>query len=639
MNITKLFLTTSTRWYYPLRYFVLILIILAIYFQTFYFGFVFDDYEFIVDNPYIKNLNNIHYLWQLLPKTRLIGFYSFAFNYKINQLNPAGYHVFNVLVHFLATTLVWACARLLFRITKLLPSENRLTQELPFFIALLFLVHPCQTQAVSYITQRFESMGTVFYLASVYCYLRARTTSINLNKIILFISCSAFALIGIMTKEVVVTLPLMLLACEWILWPQGFITSSKNLFKKLTPWTTAILLGLAAFSFFVLFTKLVRTDLRIFFQTSSFLSESHDGDMLTVGNYLLTQLRVFLTFLRLLVLPINQNLDYDYPMSTGLLHPPLTLVGLCLITLIVFFIIKLRKQQPLVSFGLSWSLITFSINLAPRNNVIFEHKLYLISFGLILAIVSILSSNLRRQQRLLIFLLIGVTVIFSLLTFKRNHVWKNQMTLWEDVITKSPEKQRVWLNLGMVYLMTKDYDAAILTLNKAIVMQPLDFKSYVNRGMAYAASNLNNQALIDFNKAISIKPTHFIGYLRRSQIFKKQNQDKAALSDLNQAINLAPNFQYGYIERGFLNLEKGSHQKALNDFEKALTIAPFDTDAINGRAQIFFTKGQYDLAIKDISQSIKIDPTNSSVYKLRATVGFILENFLKLLKDWETPHT
>ncbi len=144
-----------------------------------------------------------------------------------------------------------------------------------------------------------------------------------------------------------------------------------------------------------------------------------------------------MTFLRLLVLPIHQNLDYDYPASTGFFHPPLTLVGLCVIGCIVWLTIKLRRSFPLVSFGLAWMLITFSINLAPRSNVIFEHKLYLISFGFFLAGVVALSVLVRNRWTLakILWCLIAVLAIVS---FQRNKVWANELTLWEDSIKKSP---------------------------------------------------------------------------------------------------------------------------------------------------------------------------------------------------------
>ncbi len=162
------------------------LIGLLIYAQTFRFDFVFDDYIFVVNNPFIKNLSNFHLMWHTFPLTRLVGMYSFALNYHFNQFHPWGYHVFNFIVHLVAVGLVWALAEELFKITKLFPEASSLRRGLPYFIALLFLVHPCQTQAVSYITQRFESMATVFYVGTVYLYLRARLSTCLTRKIILF---------------------------------------------------------------------------------------------------------------------------------------------------------------------------------------------------------------------------------------------------------------------------------------------------------------------------------------------------------------------------------------------------------------------------------------------------------------------
>ena len=112
--------------------------------------------------------------------------------------------------------LVWALAGIIFRIAGWLPSTDRLRQEIPFIIAVLFLVHPCQTQAVTYISQRFESMATLFYLGSIYTYLCARVSHSRVEKPLLFGSIG-FAMLGLFTKEVVVTIPLMVLAAEWIL--------------------------------------------------------------------------------------------------------------------------------------------------------------------------------------------------------------------------------------------------------------------------------------------------------------------------------------------------------------------------------------------------------------------------------------
>ena len=187
MNIVRLFLNTSSRWYYPLHWLGILALGLVVYYRAFGCGFVFDDNAFIITNPYIKHFSRINEVWAFFPMTRLVGMYSFTLNYFTNQLHPFGYHLFNFIVHLIATALVWGTAALLFKITRKEAPADALQQELPFIMALLFLVHPGQTQAVTYISQRFESMAAVFYLATVYTYLSARVSPAGIPRIRLFV--------------------------------------------------------------------------------------------------------------------------------------------------------------------------------------------------------------------------------------------------------------------------------------------------------------------------------------------------------------------------------------------------------------------------------------------------------------------
>lgn len=549
--------------YFLLRCLGLVLLGLLIYGQTFSFTFVFDDHLFIVTNPLIKNLSNFHLLWQGFPITRMVGMYSFALNYYFGQLSPRGYHIFNFIVHLLATGLVWALADLLFKITKGYENKDRLTKELPFIIAVIFLVHPCQTQAVTYITQRFESMATLFYLGTIYFYLRARLAKESVEKIILFGLGGLSCVLGVLTKEVIATVPVMIGACEWILFPKK---DNKKIFIAVV-----LVGGLLA----LLFTKMLHAGASALFQT--FPSESHDGDVLTPAHYFLTQLRVFLTFLRLLILPVHQNLDYDYPASTGLFHPPLTLVGLGVILGFIFLIIKLRRSTPLIAFGLAWILVTFSINLAPRSNVIFEHKLYLISFGFILVLVAALSRWVKDRKTLLKGLCC-IIAILAFVTFERNKVWANELLLWEDIIKNSPNKSRVNANLGRVYGTLGRYDESIDYLTRAITLSP-DNITYENRGTIYSEQGRNDLAMEDLNKSIAMAPNYFPTYVKRAWVYQKKHQYKEAFADLQHAVQLNMYFVDAYIARGMLWAELGRPMDALKDFQQALNIDPFNVEA------------------------------------------------------------
>ncbi len=550
-----------------LRCALLLSIGLVIYAQTFRFGFVFDDDTFVLSNPFIANFSNFPEMLKVFPWTRSVGLGSFTLNYYFNQLNPQGYHIFNFMVHLVAVGLVWALADLLFKITKWPPANNPLTKELPFVIALLFLVHPCQTQAVSYITQRFESMATVFYLATAYVYLRARLSENRRHKLALGGLAGLLMILGILTKEVVITIPLMILALEWILFPTK---RGKRFYVGLV--TAGIVL-------YLLFTQLVRVDLGIFSKLVT--SQSHDGDVLTSAGYMLTQMRVFLTFLRLMVLPMHQTLDYDYAMSTGILHPPLTLVGLIVIGCMIWLTIKLRRKLPLVSCGLAWMLITFSINLMPRANVIFEHKLYLISFGFFLAGVVALSALVSNRPTVLKILWCAI-VILAVVSFERNKVWANELSLWENNIKRTPNKARVNINLARAYGSLNRYDEAIAYYNRALAINPTNV-TYENRGVIYFNQGRFAEALADFNKSIDMDPKYFLTYTKRAWVYKQLHNHEAALADLERAEQLAPNFPDIYVMRGRIWMELGNHEKAFKNFEHAKALDPTLRISINRR--------------------------------------------------------
>jgi len=567
MTVIHSFFNPSSRWYYLLRWLVLVLLGSAIYAQTFGFNFVFDDNYFLFNTSYIRSFEHINQIWANYPKTRLLGVYSFAFNYHLNQLNPQGYHIFNFVIHLIAAGLVWALASVLFKIA------GKPSQELPFVIAVLFLVHPCQTQAVSYIAQRFESMATVFYLGSIYSYLCGRMASSRGHQFFLFACCVGFAILGIFTKEVAVTIPITILAAEFILFNKNPFN-----FRKFSSWKIYLLMAVLGTMFLFLFIKLLHINYFKTFIVRTYLdfsqsSESHDGDIITGGKYILTQMRVFLTFLRLLILPINQNLDYDYPLSTGLFDPPLTLVGLCSISFMTFLVFRLRKQWPLIAFGLAWILITFSINTVPRNNVIFEHKLYLISFGFFLAAVCALATVIK-DRKVLFGILIVLIAVLSLTSFKRNQVWKNDLTLWEDVVRKSPHKARAHYNRGFAYFNRGNFIKAMSDFNEALAIRPDYEEALVNRGIInYEQGDLAG-ALSDYNKVIQLDHSVAEAYYNRGDVYMKQNDLTGALSDYNKAIELNPNYAEAYTNRGSIYIKQGNFAQALSNYNKAIQIYP-----------------------------------------------------------------
>ncbi len=603
----KPFFDQNSKFFYPLRCLGLLILGAAVYVWTFGFGFVFDDLIFIVHNDYIKRLDHVHYLWQFYPQTRTLGFYSFALNYCFGRLHPLGYHLFNFIIHLCSTFMVWSLSIVLFRISKINFKNACLFKELPFWTAVLFLVHPAQTQAVTYVSQRFESMAALFYFSTVFLYLRGRVTQKPKERILFFtLSALSFGL-GLLTKEVIITAPAMVLACEWIFFPAK---DPKKLY----------ILGTAGLGLtYLALVKILHTNANVLHQSIwlfPIASDSHDGELLAPGTYLLTQLRVLLTFLRLLLLPAHQNVDYDYPQSGDLLHPFATLIGLIAVIGFIYGIFQFRRSRPLISFGLAWILITFSANLVPRSNVIFEHKLYLISYGFFLALVVTLASIIRGQGRFFQVML-ALTAVLALMSIHRNQVWQNEFTLWDDAVKKSPHKGRPYNNRGKSFYAKGQYDLALSDFNKAIALEPGHAEPYNNRGVIFDKLGDTELAITDYNKAIDLDPHYAEAYFNRGLVLSRQGKISEAVKDYTTAIRLRPGISQAYNNRGLLLSGLGHFHAALDDYNQAIDINPDFVEAYNNRGLILDKQGDYPDAVADFTKAIALDPASAEPYNNR----------------------
>jgi tetratricopeptide (TPR) repeat protein len=632
---------------------LLLLAGLIIYGKTFGYGFVFDDFEFIVTPPCIKNFSEMDGFWKMgFPKTRLITLYSFAANYYVNGLNASGYHVFNFIIHILTGFGIWHLAHLLLNLRnsgiKDRASDNTLL--LAFFAALIFVVHPVQTQAITYITQRFSAITTFFYIFSLIFYLQGRLTSGFGIKRLSFWSLSLLSAVGaILSKEEAFSLPFMVMLMELMFFSRAeepvVKTAPKGKGKKEVVKVPATLFGMPKFLVYILAVTGTLVVLLLIVHAlsgsnlSTYLhwkakSESHDGDYVTTYTYLLTQTRVIMTFLRLLILPVKQTLEYDYPLSHSLFELPV-IASILGIFLLIFTGFKLFKRSPLTAFGIGWVLLTFSVNLIPRVNVLFEHKLYLISFGFCIAAVAIIDM-LIKERRWRYGVLSVLIVILGVTAFKRNDVWRTELSLWQDVVAKSPNKSRPNANIGKAYLELRDYPNALRYLDRAIELNPKDNRAITNRGSVYFALHNYDKALENYNQAMAIDPNYFGTFINRGLLYMETGQLELAKQDFDRAVAMDPKFQYAYVKRGNLLRQTGKPLEALEEFNKALSIDNVDLEALIGRAITYFDLKETEKAIKDFNQAIAIAPANGRLYLDRGFFYLNQGDIDKALADFES---
>ncbi len=333
-----------------------------VYSNTFFSSFHLDDFHSITENPFIRDLHNLHHIWIFWP-CRFITYLSIAFNYHFNGLHVGGYHLFNLGIHLATAIFVWWLVLL----TLSTPAMNgdkiiRYANAIALFAGLVFAAHPVQTEAVTYIVQRAASMAALFYLASLCFYIKSRLLQPpGLKRFYYFFSLIA-ALMAMFTKETAITLPLMILFYEF-----SFLKTKRSFdWRPLIPF----LLILFVIPLTMLLTRSVN------FQEMRRAAEAPAG--ITPTHYLLTQFRVMATYMRLAFFPYAQNLDYDYPVYKNLFEWPVWASAMLLIA-ILFGAKQLFSKYRIVSFFILWFFLTLlpEAGFIPIKDVIFEHRLYL----------------------------------------------------------------------------------------------------------------------------------------------------------------------------------------------------------------------------------------------------------------------
>jgi hypothetical protein len=539
---------------------LLLVIILGIlgYSNTLNGPFYFDDVHNIVENPIVKNLNyyitpskaSVHKGFAEYPLliNRYIGSLTLAINYKVHGLDVTGYHVANLLIHLCNALFVYWFVQLIF--TTLAsgaggntPLPIKHASTIAFFASLLFVTHPLQTQAVTYIVQRFASLATMFYLFSIIMYIKFRLTiddsynknhgnKISIKAFVYYLIALLAAVLAMKTKEIAFTLPAMIVLFEFLF----FKGEIKSRILYLVPFILTMLIIPATLIYIVNLDGGVGTPTRLATDMPRF-------------DYLFTEFRVIITYLRLVFFPVGQNLDYDYPLYHSIFEPEVFLSFLALLTIcstVIYSFWRYRKTQPLtrvICFGTAWFFATLSIesSIIPIVDVIFEHRMYLPSFGIFLVLSVLLVMVIEKCRHKLVketvfSSVIIITLVFTGVTYARNNVWNDALVFWQDVVNKSPEKARGHNYLGLVYKEKGNLNLAIKHSNKAIALDPLDPNAYSNLGIAYFEKGLIDESITAFRNAIRIKPTHANAHFNLGLAYGEKGLIKEAKIEMRKAM-------------------------------------------------------------------------------------------------------
>ena len=594
---------------------------LAAYCNSLHTEFVFDDFKVLVSGSNIKILE-----YFLTPASFLDNRYvcnlSFALNYALHGLDPVGYHIVNLLIHLITALFVYTTVRILFQ-TPRLASDNRASRfssYLPFCVSLLFATHPIQTEAVTYVVQRCASLATLFYLVSITFYLMFRLGKVadgskQKQTGYLLLSLTA-ALLAVKTKEISFTLPLMLVLVEFLF----FTGKSFSRLSVLIPYAFVA----AVIPLSTIVTKASSGDL-----VSTLVRATSETTAIPRYHYLLTQFNVITTYIRLLLFPTGQHIDYQTVILTSFANPAVLLPFLALAALLSVAVVICRygimynnSLHILTAFGIFWFFLSLSVesSLIPISDALFEHRLYLPSIGFILSACCVVAACIPVATAtgipLALPIITTVAIIFAAATYVRNSVWQDRISIWKENVEREPRNDRGHLNLAYSYQskgMIKDaekefeatigingkkrplaiyrlgqlqkeqkrYDAALKSFLLYLTIFPKESKAYIEAGSIYREQGHLALAEQYFGKALDVDPQNPDAYYSRGVVRQQKGELQDAAADYSHALEYKPDHSRAANKMGMMLLDSGNVPEAISYFNKAIASAPYNFEAIN----------------------------------------------------------
>ncbi|OFZ80862.1 MAG: hypothetical protein A2583_03910 [Bdellovibrionales bacterium RIFOXYD1_FULL_53_11] len=507
---------------------LLVLAAVACYANSFGGVFIFDDEEHVINNPAYRQLwplTDTMFNWRAYMHP-LKGL-SFALNYAISRHNTWSYHLFNLIVHVIAGLALFGFARRALCLKKLASiAPSAAATPLAFMIALLWVVHPLNTQAVTYIYQRSESMMGMFFLLAMYFFMRAIDEAEPAPGSPFWSTLAVLAAVcSVCSKQVgYAILPLALV------FDRTFVAGSFGEALK----RRGILYGGFALSWTVMFLLMI---------TAPVTAEVGFDLGITPFGYLVSQAGVILHYLRLSIVPTPLCFDYGWHLASTArdIAPGMAVV----VPLFALTAWALWKKHAAGFLGAWFFLILApTSSIFPIRDLAFENRMYLplvsVLSLLVVAAARFLPALAGLPGRLLFAGGIVIAAVLGVLTVDRNYDYHSGFAIWQDVIVKRPWHFRGYGNVGFEYYKAGDYARAIEYSKKAIAIKPDNFEGHNILGSSYFVLGRQNEAEKEFLSVLKLKPEAYDVMNNLGFLYHVQGRNAEALQLLLRAKTLMP---------------------------------------------------------------------------------------------------
>ncbi|MEE8168928.1 MAG: tetratricopeptide repeat protein [Phycisphaerae bacterium] len=546
----------------------------AVYANSFSGVFLFDDEPAILKNPHIRSLTPLGDALIAPENTTVSGrplvSLSLAINYALGGLNVWGYHALNLAVHLLAGLVLFGVVRRTLLSPRLDARYTGRATWLGLVIALLWVVHPLQTQAVTYVVQRAESMAGLFYLLTLYSVIRGAGGSAAPAW---FGAAVVFCGLGMATKETPVTAPVVVLIYDRV-----FLARS---FRELLRRRWLLYVALAA-TWCILAAVL--------WHSPRAASAGFGLEGLTPWAYARSQFGIILHYLWLAVWPLRQCLDYAWPPAhTAREFAPQMIVIVALLSLSGWAL----RRRPAWGFLGVWffAILAPTSSVVPIADLAFEHRMYLPLAAFIAAFVLAADGALRavamrrpgaggaaawRLAR--VVLIAGVAVALGVLTLRRNREYHSAVAMWEDVIEKRPRNPRGYVNLGMALNELGSFDQAKTRFRQAVEIEPRYPKAHNELAVALCRTGEAAASFAHFRTAIKLAPNDAEAHNNFGVALCQSGRLNEGIEHLTRALHLNPRMADAHVNLGAAYEQIGRRAEAVVAYENVLRLRPDDAD-------------------------------------------------------------
>ncbi len=563
-----------------------------IYAHTLNVPWYMDDIRAIVENRSIQRLQDA--LQNLFFSSRGIADVTFAINYSFGKTSVFGYHLVNIAIHLVTSCLVFLLFKRVFRNRFLLALGG----------ALIFVAHPLQTQAVTYVVQRMTSLAALFFFLALYLYVRAREASEDppACHLLFYIGALVCGALAVLTKQNTAVLPVAL-----ILFDRYFLPAEQR-----PPWRRLLLY---AAPFAVVPILLAIKSLLAPMLTGSGISDVGGlPDLIHLRhssptNYLVTEFSVIWVYLRLLIFPYGQALDYDLPIVAAIWTWK-NLIAFIGVAALLSAAAVLRKRLPCVSAGILWFFLCLSVEstVIPLDPI-FEHRLYLPMFGFAMVVMAGFARLPRRTALVGILL---ITTILAVLAWKRNDLWNDPIAFHQDNLRRAPRSERVHVDLANAYRKEGRLKEAQPLYERALEINPDYVLIHINLSMVYTAQKKHQKAVEVLLEGLRRNPSHFKLYNNLGVLYNLMGKFHDAASFLETGVRLEPNNATMHFNLALAYERLNRLDEAVTHYRRAIALESANPDTHFNLGSALYKKGDKHQALQEFLTATRLNPEHAA---------------------------